>query len=528
MRDFQLPGRSPVRAMDAMVATSHPLASAAALALLREGGNAIDAAICASAVLAVVEPQSTGIGGDCFCLYVPGGEGPVLAYNGAGRAPEAATLDWYEGRGFTEIPADSPHAVTIPGAIDAWCRLSADHGRTPFDRVLAPAIHYAEAGYVIHDRVEADWHEAKDLLARDATAARIFLPGGAVPRAGDVHRQPELGRSLRLIATKGRAAFYEGELAEDLVAHLRSVGGLHTLDDFAAAGGEYAEPVRTSYRGVDVWQMPPSNQGLTALVMLNLLAGFDLAGLDPLGAERLHLEVEAGRLAYRIRDELIADPDHADVPVEALLASSYADGLRRRIDPHIASRELPAAVMEPSDTVYLSVVDRDRNAVSFINSTYHSFGSGLVGPKSGIVLQNRGKGFRVDRRHPNCIAPRKRPLHTIMPGMATRNGRVVAPFGVMGGDYQPFGNVHVLSNLLDYGMDPQAAIDLPRVFYQQGELVAERGVPAVTLRALETRGHKVGPAEEPLGGGQMVLIDWEKGTLTGGSDPRKDGLAIGY
>ncbi|QEN86666.1 gamma-glutamyltransferase [Labrys sp. KNU-23] len=528
MRDFQLPGRSPVRAMDAMVATSHPLASAAALSLLQEGGNAIDAAICASAVLAVVEPQSTGIGGDCFCLYVPGGVGPVLAYNGAGRAPEAATIDWYEGQGFTEIPADSPHAVTIPGAIDAWCRLSADHGRTPLDRVFAPAIHYAEAGYVIHDRVEADWHEARDLLAQDATAARIFLPGGGVPRAGDVHRQLELARSLRLIAAGGREVFYEGELAEDLVAHLRSVGGLHTLDDFAAAGGDYAEPVSTTYRGIDVWQMPPSNQGLTALVMLNLLSGFDLTGLDPLGAERLHLEIEAGRLAYRIRDELIADPDHADVPVKALLAPSYADGLRRRIDPDIANRELPSAVMEPSDTVYLSVVDRDRNAVSFINSTYHSFGSGLVGPKSGIVLQNRGKGFRVDRGHPNCIAPRKRPLHTIMPGMATRNGRVIAPFGVMGGDYQPFGNVHVLSNLLDYGMDPQAAIDLPRVFYEKGELLAERGVPAATLRALEARGHRVGPAEEPLGGGQMVLIDWDRGTLTGGSDPRKDGLAIGY
>ncbi|WP_448952271.1 gamma-glutamyltransferase [Labrys neptuniae] len=528
MRDFQLPGRSPVRATEAMVATSHPLASAAALTLLREGGNAIDAAICAAAVLAVVEPQSTGIGGDCFCLYVPRGEGEVIAYNGSGRAPAAATLDWYESRGFTEIPVDGPHAVTIPGAIDAWCRLSADHGRTPLDRVLAPAIHYAEAGYVVHDRVEADWHEAQELLARDAVAARIFLPGGVPPRAGDVHRQPELAASLRLIAAKGREAFYQGELAEDMVSHLKAKGGLHTLDDFAAAKGDYVAPVRTTYRGVDAWQMPPSNQGLTALVMLNLLSGFDLGTLDPLGAERLHLEVEAGRLAYRIRDEAIADPSHADVPVETLLSPAHADGLRRRIDPNRANGTLPPSVMEPSDTVYLCVVDRDRNAVSFINSTYHSFGSGLVGPKSGIVLQNRGKAFRIDRRHPNCIAPGKRPLHTIMPGMATRNGRALAPFGVMGGDYQPFGNVHVLTNWLDYGMDPQAAIDCPRVFYQNGTLLAERGVPIYAIQGLEARGHKVRPAEEALGGGQMILIDWEKGTLTGGSDPRKDGLAIGY
>ncbi|CAM5765030.1 gamma-glutamyltransferase [Labrys miyagiensis] len=527
MRDFHFPGRSPARATEAMVATSHPLASAAALALLREGGNAIDAAICAAAVLAVVEPQSTGIGGDVFCLYVPGGEGEVIAFNGAGRAPSGAHVDWYEERGFQAIPTDSAHAVTIPGAVDAWCRLSADHGRTPLERVLAPAIHYAWNGYVVQDRVGADWSDARALLVRDETAARIFLPAGAVPKAGDVHRQPELAESLRRIARHGRGGFYEGEVAEDLVSRLKAGGGLHTLEDFAAAQGSYAAPVKTTYRGAEIWQMPPSNQGLTALLMLNLLSGFDLAGLDPLGAARFHLEIEAGRLAYQVRDALVADPGQARVDVGGILSKTYADRLRARIAPDRAL-ELPHAVMEPSDTVYLSVVDADRNAVSFINSTYWSFGSGLVGPKSGVVLQNRGAGFRIDRSHPNCIAAGKQPLHTIMPGMAMRDGRVLAPFGVMGGDYQPFGNVHVLTNVLDYGMDPQAAIDFPRAFHNRGGAVVERSVPPAVMRGLQERGHLVGIAEEALGGGQMIVIDWDRGTLTGGSDPRKDGLAIGY
>jgi gamma-glutamyltranspeptidase/glutathione hydrolase len=528
VRDFQSAGRSPVRTTEAMVATSHPLASVAALDVLRDGGHAIDAAICAAAVLAVVEPQSTGIGGDCFVLYAPKGEDKVLAYNGSGRSPKAATLDWYREQGFAAMPDSGAHAVTVPGAIDAWCRLSADHGRLPLTRLLAPAIRYAEEGYVVADRVAFDWRDEVALLARDPAAARIFLPDGRAPLPGARHRQPELGRTLKHLGEKGRAAFYEGAVAEDMVAHLRQAGGLHTLEDFASAAGDYVTPIKTGYRGAEIWQMPPNNQGLTALLMLNLLSGFDLAALDPLGPERLHLEIEAGRLAYQVRNALIADPAAMTASVETLLSAAYADALRRPIDPARAQTDLPPVTMEPSDTVYLSVVDRDRNAVSFINSIYHSFGSGLVAPKSGVLLQNRGASFRLDPAHPNCIAPNKRPMHTIMPGMATRDGRVLAPFGVMGGDYQPFGNVHVLTNMLDFGMDPQAAIDLPRVFYRNGKAEAERGIPAASVAGLEARGHSVAVAEEPLGGGQAILIDWQHGTLTGGSDPRKDGCALGY
>lgn len=528
MRDFQLPGRSPVRATDAMAATSHPLSTLAAIEMLRSGGNAMDAAVTAAAVQAVVEPQSTGIGGDCFVLYSPAGQGTPIAFNGSGRSPAAATLDWYLERGFTAMPETGPHAVTIPGAIDAWCRLLEDHGRKGIEAVLAPAIRYSENGYVVHDRVASDWDEVVPVLAADEHSARMFLKDGKALRAGDVHRQPELAETLKRIAAKGRAGFYDGPVAEDLVGRLRELGGLHTLDDFTATNGDYVPPISVNYRGYDLFQMPPNNQGLTALLMLNILSGFELNELDPDGAERLHLEIEAGRLAYRDRDRWIADRDKVDVPVRGLLSPEYAAGLRSAIDPERAMSGLPDVAFPKSDTVYISVVDRDRNAVSFINSTYDSFGSGLTGPTTGVVLQSRGRSFRLERDHPNSIAPSKRPMHTIMPGMTLKNGRVVSPYGVMGGAYQPFGHVHFVTNLIDFGMDPQQALDAPRVFHYDGVLQVERGVSQAVVEALGAKGHAVERSGEPFGGGQAVIIDWEAGTLTGASDPRKDGCALGY
>ncbi|OWW05062.1 gamma-glutamyltransferase [Rhizobium sp. R72] len=527
MRDFQFPGRSPVRAMEAMVATSHPLSTLAAIEMLRSGGNAMDAAVCACAVQAVVEPQSTGIGGDCFVLFSCGGGGTVRAFNGSGRSPAAATLDWYRSRNFLEVPTSGPHSVTIPGAIDAWCRLLEDHGEKGIAEVLAPAIAYAENGYVVHDRVAFDWRESVATLC-DEHAARIFLKSGAAYAQGDVHVQPELAATLRTIAAKGRYGFYDGEVAADIVERLRALGGLHTMDDFAATSGDYVEPVSTNYRGYDIYQMPPNNQAMTALLMLNILSNFDVGALRADSAERLHLEIEAGRLAYRDRDLYLGDQDKIHVPVKQLLSRRYSDALAGEIDSMRAMTHLPNMNLPSSDTVYISVVDRDRNAVSFINSTFSSFGSGIVGPRSGVLLQNRGTSFRLIGGHPNAIAPRKRPLHTIMPGMAAKDGRVIMPFGVMGGGYQPFGHVHLLSNLIDFSMDLQLAIDAARVYYQNGRVEAERGVDASIMADLQERGHVVVTAPKPLGGGQAVLIDWEKGTLTGASDPRKDGCAIGY
>jgi gamma-glutamyltranspeptidase/glutathione hydrolase len=345
-----------------------------------------------------------------------------------------------------------------------------------------------------------------------------------------VHRQPELAATLERIAAHGRDAFYTGPVAEDMVGYLRGLGGLHTLDDFAAARGEYVEPIKTTYAGHDVYECPPNGQGLAALEMLNILEGA-YAGLDdPLSAERLHLEVEAARLGYRDRDDLIADPALARVPVNMLLSKDYAARLRASIRPDRAMAELPPSPFPVhADTVYLCVVDRDRNAVSFINSVYDSFGSGLVGPKSGVVLQNRGQGFSTDPAHPNCIAPGKRPLHTIIPGMVVKDGRAVMPFGVMGGQYQAMGHAHFLGNLFDFGLDLQEAIDLPRLYAPPaGPVRVEGGIPKASIDGLIARGHALERAVKPIGGAQAIAIDWQAGTLTGASDPRKDGCALGF
>ncbi len=530
MRNLELPGRSPARALNGMAATSHPLATAAALAVLRDGGNAMDAAVAACAVQCVVEPQSTGIGGDCFVLYAPRGGAEVVAFNGSGRAPAAATAAWYREHGIETIAQQSPHAVTIPGAVDAWARLLADHGSRELGELLQPAIAYARDGYPIHDRVAADWAASYDLLRRDVTAARIFLPGGAPPRAGDVHTQPVLADTLERIAVRGRDAFYTGPVADDMVAYLRGLGGLHTAEDFANARGEYVTPIKTTYAGHDIYECPPNGQGLAALQILNILAGAFAGMDDPLSAERLHLEVEAARLAYRDRNAFIADPAQAEVPVDVLLSAGHAARLRASIRPDRAMADLPPSLFpEHADTVYLCVVDRDRNAVSFINSVYHSFGSGLVSPKTGIVLQNRGQSFRTDPAHPNCIAPGKRPLHTIIPAMVVKDGHAVMPFGVMGGQYQAMGHAHFLSNHFDFGLDLQEAIDLPRVYAPPMDPVeVESGVPADSLAGLKARGHAIARSKKPIGGAQAIAIDWQAGTLTGASDPRKDGCALGY
>ncbi len=528
MRDFQLPGRSPAHAAEGMAATPNPLATSTAVDVLRRGGNAVDAAVAAAAVLAVVEPNQTGIGGDCFVLYAPKGRGPLIGLNGSGRAPQGATAEWYLERGVTAVPTYGPHAVTVPGAIDAWTRLTADHGRKSLAEALQPAIRYAEDGFPVHSRVSWSWHNSADLLRQDANAARIFLPNGRAPKPGEVIRNPQLGATLRRVAKDGRNGFYRGPVAEDIVSCLRRLGGLHAPEDLEDNRPEYVAPIHTTYRGIDICQIPPNNQGITALVMLNILSGFEIDRLDPLSAERLHLEVEAGRLAFRDRDALVADMAMAQVPVDGLLSMDYAARLRRGIDPGRAMTDLPPPLMHQSDTIYLCVVDRDRNAVSFINSLYYGFGSGIVTPDTGIVLQNRGSSFRIAPGHPNCIAPGKRPLHTIMPGMAMRDGRALMPYGVMGGDYQPFGHTHFLTNLLDFGCDMQEALDMARVFYSDGAVLVERGVAKDAIDGLAARGHRVERSPEPLGGGQGIRIDWQSGVLTAGSEPRMDGGAMGY
>ena len=529
VRDFQAPGRSVVIAGEAAAATSHPLATLAAIETLKAGGMAIDAAIAAAAVLAVVEPHMTGIGGDCFVLMSVGGSDRIMAYNGAGRAAQAAEANWFRKRGIHEIDADSIHAVTVPGCVEAWCRLSQDHGRLGIDRLLQPAIHYAEQGFAVAPRVAQDWAGEAPRLARNAAAARQYLPNGRAPRAGDRIQLPLLAKALREIVWKGAAGFYEGWVADDIVRSLRVEGSLLKAEDLAQHRGEYALPIKTGYRGLELWECPPPGQGLTALMMLNILAQFPSIGPEPLSVERLHLAVEAAKLAYQERDRHIADPDHVAVPVDGLLSQRHARALADQIDPDRALEMKRARQLEPHpDTVYLTVVDRDRNAVSFINSIYYGFGSGRATERSGILLQNRGACFSLDPGHPNCIAPGKRSMHTIIPAMVTSEGRTVLSFGVMGGDYQPMGQVHALTNMVDFGMDTQAALDCPRVHHEEGLLGVETGVPEDVFLALSDRGHRVMRATSPLGGGQAIAIDWRRGVLLAGSDPRKDGCALGY
>ena len=528
MRNFHLAGRSTVHAENAMVATSHPQAALAAIEVMRAGGTAADAAVAASALLAVIEPQSTGIGGDCFALLQPKGDGRIIAYNGSGRAPQAAEASWYLERNLHAIPLTSAHAVSIPGAVDAWATILRDHGRFGLDSLMQPAIKAAEDGYVVAPRIAFDWHNQFDKLKNGTNTERYLLPGGRPPVAGDVIRQPELGQTLRAIAKDGRDAFYTGAVAQDMVETLRGIGGLHTMDDFAAHSTETTAPIGTLYKGHDVWQCPPNGPGITMLVMLNILSRFDLTKFPSISVDRFHLEAEAARIAYQMREQYIGDPFHADVDVVRILTKEFADqyGDKIRMDRML---ELPVVSppMNPS-TVYITVVDRDRNVCSFINSIAHSFGSAIVSNKTGILLQNRSGGFRVQPGHPNCIAPGKRPLHTIIPSLVTKGGRAVMPFGVMGGQYQPVGQVHVLTNMLDYGCDVQEAIDMPRGLHYEGVYQLEDGVPADIVAGLKQLGHQTASLVAPLGGGQAIWIDWDKGTLTGGSDPRKDGCALGY
>lgn len=525
MFDFLSGHRPPTLTGRAMIATSHPLATSAGLEVLSSGGNAVDAAIAAAAVQAVVDPLMTGIGGDCFVLYAPK-DGKVRALNGSGRAPATASIDALKQAGLAdEIPHQSPHAVTVPGAISAWCRLHGDHGSLPLARIFQRAIEYAQNGFRITPRVAQDWAGSADVLSPEAAAA--MTPDGKPPQPGDQMAQPLLAQRFQQIAENGPAAFYEGEAAASMVAFLRGLGGLHTLQDFADGkdGATWHDPISATYRGYEVHECPPNGQGVAALLILKLLEGFDMASLSE--ADRIHVLAEATKLAYHHRDALVGDPaDCADV-VETLLSDQTIATLRARI--HMDRAMPPALWDEPEhkDTIYLCVVDDQGNAVSFINSIFQGFGSGLRDPGTGVLFQSRGASFRLTKGHPNAIGPRKRPLHTIIPGMVTQNGRTVMPFGVMGGQYQATGHAQFLSGVIDRGLSLQAAIDEPRSFATAGRLDIEPTVPQDVRADLERRGHRLNVLTSPMGGGQAIRIR-DDGLLEGGSDSRKDGMALGF
>jgi gamma-glutamyltranspeptidase/glutathione hydrolase len=532
LRDFHQSGRSPVYSVNGMAATSMPIASLTAIEVLRAGGNAVDAAVAACAVLAVVEPQSTGLGGDCFCLYAPPGGAKVVAVNGSGRSAAAASLDAIKGAGPTPPEDTSPHGVTIPGAVSGWQLLLDAHGTKGFGELLLPAIRCAEEGFPVHQRVAWDWSMYESKLRQAGT--KLFLPNGQAPREGDRFVQTALANTLRAIAKRGAEAFYTGPVAADMAATLRARGGVQTEEDFANGlkGAEFVEPISIHWRDLDVWQCPPNGPGLVSLMILGELQALGDAPDGPAGVTRFHRHIEAARMAYRDRGAFLADPRQRETPLERLLSRDYLAGLAKHIDDRRSLPALPApgeiALAASGNTVTLSVVDRDGGACSLINSIYQTFGSGILAESSGVLMQNRGLGFAFEPGHPNSFAPNMRPAHTIMPGLATRDGKPAICFGVMGEHYQPMGQTWVLTNAVEYGMNIQEALDFPRICPHLGEVEIERGVSAAMREKLVALGHKLTEVERPLGGGQAIMIDHERGILIGGSDPRKDGAALGY
>lgn len=514
-----------------MVATSNPLASASGLNILRQGGNAADAVIAAAAVLNVTEPASTGIGGDCFALYYDASSRKVTALNGSGRAPMALTADVLRKGGYTTMPERSPYAVTVPGAAAGWEDLLARHGTMPLKHVLADAIRYAREGYPVHPVFGEAWGRSQAFLL-SSPHTQDYLPGGLAPHVGQVVRLPGLARTLEQVAEGGAAAFYQGEIADAIVFTLQALGGVMTHDDLKAHRSTWDEPISTTYRGVTVYECPPNGQGLTALLALNIASGFDLGALAADSPERLHLMIEAMRLAFADARAYIADPALSLVPTDALLEPSYARQRRAlirydRTTPQPCAGTLPGG----SDTVYLCAVDGEGNACSFINSLYMGWGSGIVARGTGIFLQNRGAGFSLEVGHRNEVAPGKRPYHTIIPAMALRGENLWAAFGVMGGFMQPQGHMQVLSAMIDDDLNPQEALNRPRWCLEEGTpdsmLALEEGLPLATMARLAEMGHRVRPVSGTgrgvFGDGQIIRRDVESGVLFGGSDPRKDG-----
>ncbi len=537
---FAFHSRRPVVfATGGMVAASQPMAVQAGLEILRAGGNAADAAVAVAATLAVTEPCSTGLGGDAFALYYEAASGRVSALNGSGRAPAALTLERVRRDGFTrQLPAFHAYTITVPGACAAWCDLASQLGSQPLKTLLAPAIRLADQGFPVAPLTAWLWDRGTAQLAR-SPGGRELMVGERAPRAGEIMRNPTLARTLRQIARGGNAAFYEGEIAECIARTVRAFGGTMTRRDLAAHRSTWEDPISTVYQGVRLYQCPPNGQGLTALLALNILSQLKPNALRrPLSVSWWHHIIEALRLAFADTRWYIADPAFSAVPVNELLSVDYAARRAAKIDPNRALRLVrKGSPISGSGTVYFSVVDPSGNACSMVNSNYQGFGTGIVPEGLGFSLQNRGLNFSLDPKHPNALAPRKRPYHTIVPAMATReaNGSLFSSFGVMGGFMQPQGHLQVLLALLENDQDPQAALDRPRICLQGGSAAGivgvEEGIPDRVLNALENRGHRVervaGNRRTLFGRGQAILRDPATGVLRGGSDPRCDGCAMG-
>lgn len=529
-RDFQVPGRSPARGVRMMAATSHTAATTAALNEMSKGGNAVDGALAAAAVLSVVEPQMTGLGGDCFAIIAQP-DGSIHGVNGSGRAPAMLSADMLRAEGYTQVPPTSAHAITVPGALRGFEYMASHFGTKRFRELVEPAIRLARDGWILTDRVAHDMAHPKDPrdVDQDPVLTRVFRPQGRVPVAGDRLVWPQLAKTLEMIQRDGVDAFYTGEIARDIVGHIRERGGVMTVSDLANCRADAVTPIMADYRGLTIAELPPNGQGVTALITLKILERFDVKAMDVNGVDRLHLELEAARAAYSLRDVYVGDPE-TSVDPEHLIDEAVIDQLAAQITLDRRADEIALPEIPNSDTVYLSVADEEGRMVSLIYSIYDDFGALTATEATGIVLQNRGACFSLEEGHPNELAGGKRPMHTIIPAMALKDGVPVMAFGVMGGAYQPLGHAHVISNMIDYGMDVQAALDAPRVFWnvETKNPIIESPFGDGMIGALNARGHReTAYATRAIGGGQAIWRDPDTGALTGGSDPRKDGCAAG-
>ncbi len=536
--------RSTVIATSGMVASSHPLAVAAGVDILKSGGNAVDAAIATNAMLGLVEPMSCGIGGDLFVIYWDAKTEKLYGLNASGRSPYAINRDVFAAKDLDMIPVEGPLSWSVPGCVDGWFELHERFGSKPFSEILGPAIAYGRDGFPVSEIIAGYWKGDEQNLAKYPDSASTFLVDGKAPREGDVVRNPNLARTYELIAERGRDEFYRGSIAKRIVDYSKANGGFFSMRDFEDHTSTWVEPVSTNYRGYEVWELPPNGQGIAALEMLNILEGYDLKSLGAGSAEYLHLFVEAKKLAFADRAKFYSDPEFNDLPIAELISKAYAERQRQRINPNRAATDVDAGDprLQKGDTVYLTVVDKDRNCCSFIQSNYYGFGSKMVPGDVGFVLQNRGALFALDEDHFNRLEPHKRPFHTIIPAMVTKDDKPWLCFGVMGGDMQPQGHVQVLVNMIDFGMNVQSAGDAARVRHvgsQQptgtsmasggGTVQVESGIPEEAIRGLVRRGHTLSFA---VGGGyggyQAIQIDWQRGTLHGATESRKDGVALGY
>ncbi len=525
--------RSAVRAQHGMVATSQPLASQVGLEVLKRGGNAVDAAIAVAAMLNVTEPMMTGVGGDAFVMVYWSKTGELKGLNASGRAPQALTLEHFQQKGLKQIPVRGMESISVPGAFDGWVTLLNRYGTMKLSDLLEPAIEYAENGFPVMEKTAEDWNAEVEVLKRDAASTATYLPQGRAPKPGEIFRNANLAKTLRALAAGGRDALYNGEIGRQMVAYFQQHGGYITMQDLAAQHSEWVEPISTDYRGYKVFEMPPNGQGLTALIALNILENFDLRSMWQQQRDAYyHTEIEAMKLAFADRNRYIADPKFAKVPVEQLLSKQYAKQRAALIKPGTAIQDPQPGMLMQGSTTYFTVVDKDHNAVSFINSLYEHFGSGVTAGDTGIVMQDRGSQFSLDPNSPNVIAPGKRPFHTIIPAMVFKDGKLLFSFGVMGGGMQPQGHVEVLTRIIDLGMGLQEAIDAPRFRYDGGSrVIMEDAMGADVIAALERRGHRrasVPNVRSAMGGAQLIMLDPETGALAGASDPRKDGQAVGW